>query len=509
MDNMNRLFELTFSHGGPGEVKAELDESPSTQAYYQAAAQNLPDYAQALADIHRQGDLDREAFNLIMPFYNNGLNNLYKEKLKEKEFQNDLAKTQLTYDLADRNQKNNLNLQDQLNWKKYLWDRQNALADRSHTESREDQLYDRQLKLLLDERNRDARRRLQALNPESMINNGELNSRNITLYDLDANKIFDKKDFNNSIVDKNTNKLVEEAYNQVNKSATVPDVVLSPQDWYNRIKRYLLSNATYENEYEVLQAINDLDKMYENYLNNEYSDIYSDNFKDKPLKDNEVVELIGNPDEVGYFNGLINSIFGGRDLTQYENYLKQNAYLLPYDRNQKNYYVNKLRETINQTSPELLQSFGFTNTNGMGDKEIFLSKEVPGEFFVYERGSKNIRRFRPQYNRQTRDIDFVDNGLITTETLDKMKNNYNPESLSFKGQKVLYNAGNATGNVLKKTANGTYLNKLFDTINNNISDETFYNFRNSPALVTKDGENITYGDLISPSFYLNKLFRMK
>lgn len=47
-------------------IAYNITESPSTQAYYNIAASNNPDYAQAIADIKKFGDIGRGNFNLGM-----------------------------------------------------------------------------------------------------------------------------------------------------------------------------------------------------------------------------------------------------------------------------------------------------------------------------------------------------------------------------------------------------------------------------------------------------------
>ena len=41
-------------------------ESPSTQVYHQVAARDNPDYAQAIGDIYRWGDVNRANFNYLI-----------------------------------------------------------------------------------------------------------------------------------------------------------------------------------------------------------------------------------------------------------------------------------------------------------------------------------------------------------------------------------------------------------------------------------------------------------
>lgn len=85
-NNLKDLFTLSLTNGGLGNIQSTIQESPSTQAYYQVAAQDNPDYAQMNADIRRYGDLDRQRFNLTMQAIAPGLANTYDERRENDRF---------------------------------------------------------------------------------------------------------------------------------------------------------------------------------------------------------------------------------------------------------------------------------------------------------------------------------------------------------------------------------------------------------------------------------------
>lgn len=66
-------------------INYNMQESPTTSAYHQIAAQDNPDYAQAIGDIYRYGDINRVNFNLGMNVLA-GLNNKkYLEKVQKEQ----------------------------------------------------------------------------------------------------------------------------------------------------------------------------------------------------------------------------------------------------------------------------------------------------------------------------------------------------------------------------------------------------------------------------------------
>ena len=67
------------------KVNYNFQESPSTQTYHKVAAQNNPDYAQAIGDIYRWGDVNRANYNLGLDFIHNRDNKDYLDKIKKEQ----------------------------------------------------------------------------------------------------------------------------------------------------------------------------------------------------------------------------------------------------------------------------------------------------------------------------------------------------------------------------------------------------------------------------------------
>lgn len=64
-------------------INYNMQESPTTSAYHQIAAQDNPDYAQAIGDIYRYGDINRANFNLGMNVLAGLSNKKYLEKIQQ------------------------------------------------------------------------------------------------------------------------------------------------------------------------------------------------------------------------------------------------------------------------------------------------------------------------------------------------------------------------------------------------------------------------------------------
>ena len=66
-------------------VNYNFQESPATQQYHSVAARDNPDYAQAIGDIYRWGDINRSNFNLGLDFAYNKGNKDYLEKTRDEQ----------------------------------------------------------------------------------------------------------------------------------------------------------------------------------------------------------------------------------------------------------------------------------------------------------------------------------------------------------------------------------------------------------------------------------------
>ena len=115
-------------------VDYSFKESPSTQQYHQVAAKNNPDYAQAIGDIYRWGDVNRANFNLGLDFaYNRGKKDyLEKTRDEQREYAKQLRDEQRAY-----NEKQQAK----------AWARADAKAKELRDQQLEDQRYQLALKL--------------------------------------------------------------------------------------------------------------------------------------------------------------------------------------------------------------------------------------------------------------------------------------------------------------------------------------------------------------------------
>lgn len=66
-------------------INYDFNESPSTKTYHSVAAKDNPDYAQAIGDIYRLGDINRANFNLGLDFAYNKVNKDYLEKTRDEQ----------------------------------------------------------------------------------------------------------------------------------------------------------------------------------------------------------------------------------------------------------------------------------------------------------------------------------------------------------------------------------------------------------------------------------------
>lgn len=498
MVDLNRLYELTFTHGGPGEVKAELNESPSTQSYYQVAAQDNPSYAQALADLHRIGDLQREEFNLKMPFLNNGLNNLYQEKLKEKEQQNELEKLQRQYDLADRNEANRLRLTDQLNWNVRKYNRANSLADREHNENREDFKYNRELERINKERDLQTKLAFPQ-KPEALMESDYANTNDITGIDMSTGEksvgfhiLEPKLSFNHP-------KNIELAKNIQQKYGTIP---LSNKKLAGLMWDDIRNNVTFENQHEINERLYDLEHAYGN-RNSNYRNLdttnFTPNYNYTPEVTTKVHELTGEDRDGGFFNG-ISSQFTDMSNKQSLNYLMSHNFILVNEKaNINNKPIRELVKFFNDLDPQTMDALGYGNTNGLEGKKIFYDK-VTGNFIVKEINNPNDRmqRFRIVSDGFNDKVEYI--GDVDYTQFGKGTNNYRDipliQTVKNAYDNWSYNAGKNFGSILKHPINstekaGNYIGNITET-----GIEMAKRFPNKPAFIIKGtNQAITFNDV--------------
>lgn len=93
-------------------IAYNIAESPSTQAYYNVAARNNPDYAQAIADIKKFGDINRANFNLGLQALttNNAVKAAREQEDRQFARQKELINLRRKQALADRDRAERLQL---------------------------------------------------------------------------------------------------------------------------------------------------------------------------------------------------------------------------------------------------------------------------------------------------------------------------------------------------------------------------------------------------------------
>lgn len=499
MVDLNRLYELTFTYGGPGEIKSELNESPSTQSYYQVAAQDNPSYAQVLADLHRVGDLQREEFNLKMPFLNNGLNNLYQEKLKQKEQQNELEKIQRQYDLANRNETNRLNLADQLSWNVRKYNRANSLADREHNENREDFKYNRELQRLNKERDLQAKLAFPQ-KPKALMKSDYANTNDITGIDMSTGE-----SSNISMLEPTLrfNNLKNEELSKYIQQNSGPRP-LSNVELLNRMWDDIRNNTTYENQHEVNERLYDLEHAYSNRYNN-YRDKnaanFTPNYNYTPEVTSKVYELTGEDRDRGLINGISSQFSDMADKPSLNYLISHKTKLLDENANSNNKAYRQLVKYFNNLDPQTMTDLGYGNTNGLEGKRIFYDPTT-SDFIVKEINNPNdrLQRFRIVSDGFDDRIEYI--GDVDYTQFGKGTNNYRPipftQTVSNAFDNWSFNVGKNIGSIMKHPINSAekaanYLGNLTDK-----GIEMAKISPNLPAFIVKDTNTvITFGDLFS------------
>ena len=169
------MKETTFSTTTPNykslitNLNYNFAESPSTQQYHSVAARDNPDYAQAIGDIYRWGDVNRANFNLNLD---------YITDLNNKQYLDAIQKDQRAYAEKLRNEQRAYNERQQAK----AW----AKADARSKELRDQQLNDQKYQLALKLLDR------QQQNPRDIANFTPYRTNNTNI-DLDLNALKDER----------------------------------------------------------------------------------------------------------------------------------------------------------------------------------------------------------------------------------------------------------------------------------------------------------------------------
>lgn len=431
MDN-KELLKLSLLKGGIGNATFDYNESPSTQTYTQNASQQLnAGYNQMLADIHRMGDVNTAKFNMDLKALNAGLENKYKEELKDKEFNNKLRKLKYTNDLA---------------MQRYEKARQDQLADRDWAINKQKELQEEEYRR----------------NLPYFMNSGRekpINRQNILQDPITGRKFLYKS--NTFPVIELPNELQELYYNyskELGKTNIGEYDTLTTNDF----KNYLVKNFNTRNDYNRLMSyLNAIDTAENKYRKNlperpymQYTpygaDIYNEARNLNSFDDPDVRYLGGGKDG----NPMSNLWFGLTNSGNLpaQNFIKQNGLMIAGHNQKESIDANELADIINTTSPQELNSlYGFVNNHGMDDKVILVNPNIPQKYYVYEKSSNNVYSFLITHYTENGKPYFEPLGPVGFESLDKYKNNYEDKEL-------LYNLENTIDDSMYNI--GAYIRKL-------------------------------------------------
>lgn len=432
MDN-RELLKLSLAKGGIGNATYNYNESPSTQAYTQAAASGLnAGYNQMLADIHRMGDTNTANFNMELKALNSGLENKYKEELREKEFNNELKK---------------LKFVDNLNVAREERLRKQQLADREWAINKQKELQEEE-----------HRRNL----PHFMDSGKEkpINRQNILQDPITGKKFLYKS---------NTFPVVElpdelqNLYYNYNKELGNTNVgeydTLTTNDFKNYLVRNFNTRADYNKLKSYLAAIDAAENKYrKNLPERPYTqyepygaDIYNEARNLNSIDDSDVKYLGGGKDG-NSMSSFMFGLFKSGNLPA-QNFIKQNGLMIAGYGTKDSLDASELAEIINTTSPQKLNKlYGFVNNHGMDDKVILFNPNNPQKYYVYEKSSNNVYSFYISHYTEDGKPYFEPLGPVGFESLDKYKNNYEDKGL-------LYNLENFVDDSMYNL--GRYINKTF------------------------------------------------
>lgn len=444
MVKLSDLLGLSLTHGGI-DIQDNYNESPTTQAYTQVAAQNNPDYAQMLSDIHRHGDIDRQSFNIKMQAIKGGLDNIYKEKLQKDRDNFEIYKLRETNKLAKDREKA---ARDD-GMARLKWQRENALADRKEAREYQKQLteeaYKRSLpKFTVGNNPSKIYGRSYDNIVEDLANGKAIDSREFKQNKVDDSLMnYIDQELMNSFIDKNPNlfgikKNVDsnDPNNIVINQKSFSDYSL--EDQINMLKNHAVDTfGSYDDQQKLSAYLNNIDDAYYNTMYNRKPDFYDPTAKIKPytsLKDIDIdkVKALLGPFEQKFVDRLMGQegFDISRDMPRYINYLYQtNSFYVDPNLSKANPYVSALMRTMYSLSPQELQGLGFKNLNGLQDKSIYIDPTT-GCFIVSDIGSDNLRMFLPVFDESTRRILFRDMGSVNYDSANPTINNFTNKRFS-------------------------------------------------------------------------------
>lgn len=441
MDN-NELLKLSLSKGGIGNATFNYNESPSTQTYTQNASQQLnAGYNQMLADIHRMGDTNTAKFNMDLKALNAGLENKYKEELKDKEFNNELRKLQYSHDLA---------------MKKYEKVRQDQLAD--------------------IERERQLQHDLNT--PQFVPTNGKPHNFNLKSYDA-LTGVENNQKYLEPVIEFAPD--VQAEYDEFIQQNPTLKYSLNNENVADYLSNHIINKYK---DYKLAPRRNALLASIQQSKVKAQKDLIKgqSNPTLEPRSYNDVLNVMNSRD--GFYgenvlrndvDGMINNFLQGFDPERQRQLMYyagiNNLQIIPPSEYKSNDFVYELYKTIQNAPAEQLAELGFVNTNGMQDKIILRDPKL-GEYLVTEPNSDLLIRYSP--------VGFDNNNRPILHSFGKVSYKSTVPSINdYKHKGLMHKAGEGLDTLANKA--GEYANNPTELLKD-ISNFELYKYKNDPSV---------------------------
>lgn len=453
MDN-TELLKLSLSKGGIGNATFDYNESPSTQTYTQNASQQLnAGYNQMLADIHRMGDINNAKFNMDMKALNAGLENKYKEELKDKEFNNELKKLQYTHDLA---------------MKKYERARQDTIADRNWA---------------IQEREKERQLQHDLNTPQFIPTNGKPRNFNLKSYDA-LTGVENNQKYLEPIIEFAPD--VQAEYEELLRQNPTLKYSLNNENVADYLSNYIVNKYKDYRQAPKRNAL--LASIQQSRINAQKNLIKGQSDPTlEPRSYNDVLKVMNSRD--GYYaedvlkndvDGMIESFLQGfdperqRQLMYYAGINK--LQIIPPSEYKSNDFVYELYNTIQNAPAEQLAELGFVNTNGMQDKIILRDPKL-GEYLVTEPNSDLLIRYSP--------VGFDNNNKPILHSFGKISYKSTVPSINdYKHKGLMHRVGEGLDTFANKA--GEYTNNPTELLKD-INNFKLYKYKDNPSVTIGNG----------------------
>lgn len=453
MDN-NELLKLSLLKGGIGNATFDYNESPSTQTYTQNASQQLnAGYNQMLADIHRMGDINTAKFNMDLKALNAGLENKYKEELKEKEFNNELRKLKYTHDLT---------------MQKYERARQDTEADRNWA---------------IQEREKERQLQHDLNTPQFIPTKGKPHNFNLKSYDALTGNTINQK-YLEPVIEFAPNVQIE--YEEFLQQNPTIKPSLNNENVADYLSNFIVNKYK---DYKQAPLRNALLASIQQSKINAQKKLIKDQSNPtlKPRSYNDVLNVMNSRD--GYYaedvlkndvDGIINNYLQGFDPERQRQLMYyagiNNLQIIPPSEYKSNDFVYELYKTIQNAPAKQLAELGFVNTNGMQEKIILRDPKL-GEYLVTEPNSDLLIRYSPVgFDENNRPI-LHSFGKVSYKSTAPSINDYKHKGLMHKVDEGLDIFANKAG---EYTRDPTELLK-------DITNFELYKYKDNPSVTIGNG----------------------